>query len=100
MIYGISNYLKNIRALSAIGQHTLAVMLLHFVAFKIITLIEVVYYKLPSYVLAAFPTYQGNTSWGISYCIVGVTIPVLLGLLWHRLIISVKLMLKRRSYSK
>lgn len=85
VIYGISQKLTNIKWLSIIGQHTLAIMLLHFTAFKVVTLIEIEYYGLPSYVLAAFPTYRGNTIWGLAYCIVGVTVPVMLALFWGRL---------------
>ncbi len=84
MIYGVSKYITDIRGLSVIGQHTLAIMILHFAAFKVITLIEIAYYGLPLYVLAAFPTYQGNTIWGIGYCIVGVIIPVMLAIFWGR----------------
>lgn len=82
LVYGIAQNLTNISVLSFIGQHTLAVMLLHFAAFKVITFIEIAYYRLPLYVLAAFPTYRGSTIWGIGYCIVGVAIPVTLAMFW------------------
>ena len=61
-----------------IGQHTIAIVLLHFLAFKIVNAIACAYYDYPTYCMAAFPTLSGGIgAWWILYTIIGLAIPLL-----------------------
>ena len=60
------------------GQHTLIIVLLHFLAFKIGNLISCIYYQYPNYCIAAFPTLCGGIGvWWILYTIIGTAVPLL-----------------------
>ena len=80
VIYTISGYIlkttfyKNL--LNYIGRHTLSIMLLHLTFFKIVNLVQIYIYKLPSYMLAGFPCIYTNGIWWIFYTIIGVLGPL------------------------
>ena len=77
--YIISIAIPNIsNTLSFIGKHTLIIMAVHFLAFKIVSLVIIVTEKMPIYFLAAFPVVKQDGLWWILYTTVGVTIPLLL----------------------
>lgn len=66
----------------AIGKRTTAVVALHFLAMKIVTLIVVWNYHLPIFCVAAFPNLYGFKGlWWIAYTVIGVGIPVILNVL-------------------
>ncbi|MBR2696011.1 MAG: acyltransferase family protein [Parasporobacterium sp.] len=74
-----------------IGRRTLAILLLHMLAFKIIAAIVVRVYDLPAFYLAANPHLFGEIgAWWVAYTIVGIGIPVLLDVLYQRLIRNFK----------
>ena len=68
--------------LSYVGRHTIPIMFLHFLAFKVVNYIYVFYYQKPLYVIASFPT--ANKSLWIYYSLAGVTIPLLLNVVYER----------------
>lgn len=70
-----------------IGQNTLAVIILHFLCFKIVNVVEVIIYRKPSFLIAAFPTLYTNNGWWIIYIFVGLFIPVALSILKKKSII-------------
>lgn len=61
-----------------IGQNTLAIVVLHFLCFKIVSGIGVLINGEPAYLVAAFPVLYKDGFWWILYTIVAITIPVLL----------------------
>lgn len=98
-LYGLSALiacvapLKNIMVV--IGQHTMSVVVLHFLAFKAVEIIVVRLYRLPSFCLAVFPNLYGDTGlWWLAYTAAGVLIPVGLNLVYE----WCKARMKRRNH--
>lgn len=88
-LYGVACFIKRIKVFKKImiiiGKNTLPIMVLHFLSFKIVDAIGVRYYGMPSFCLAAFPTLCGEKGlWWIAYTLVGVGIPLILSVLYHR----------------
>lgn len=71
-------------AIVYLGQNTMSVLLLHFIAFKLITFIELFYYHLPIYYLASFPIYKGKGLWWIFYTLSGIVLPLSAKYLWDK----------------
>ncbi len=71
---------KNIfnKLLIYIGQNTVAIMALHFLSFKVVSLIQIKVYSLPGYMLAKYPVVDGGRGWFILYSIAGVFLPLAL----------------------
>lgn len=71
-----SKRIKNI--LIFIGDHTLEIMALHFLAFKFISLLIIKIYGMPIEQLAEFPviTEYARYGWWVAYVIVGVGLPI------------------------
>lgn len=70
-----------------IGQNTMPIILLHFLAFKIVSLMQVWIYNLPDFYLASFPVVYGCSEkivplWFTLYTIVGVSVPILLNIIF------------------
>ena len=95
-MYGIAHFIcmeKEARSLQAgyrivlyIGQHTLIIVLLHFLAFKLSNFISCSYYQYPAYCIAAFPTLCGNIgAWWFLYTVIGVAVPILVYALYARI---------------
>lgn len=76
-------FTKNL--LVCIGQNTLAVVILHFLCFKIVSYIGVVINQQPLCLVAAFPVLYRGGAWWVAYLFVGLFIPVCLSLLWKKL---------------
>lgn len=74
------------KALIAIGQSTISIMIFHFLAFKTVSLMIVLLYKLPFCLIAAFPNLYGDKGWWILYTLVGVLLPFAL----HKIYIRVR----------
>lgn len=68
-------FIQNV--LSYIGKHTIAILCLHFLFFKIITYLQVLIYNQPDYMLAAFPGLFSQNGWWIAYGIVGIAGPLI-----------------------
>jgi len=65
------------RIFSGIGRNTLAILFLHFLAFKLVTLAFIFYSHYPIQMLARFPIiYNTNRLW-VVYVVVGVTLPII-----------------------
>ena len=77
-----------------IGQNTLPVVVLHFLCFKIVNLIEVLVLGYPLFVIAAFPILHNNGLWWLAYIIVGLSVPVVLNLIRKKAMEYIKNKLK------
>lgn len=64
------------KLMSYIGRNSLSILLLHFTAFKAVTLAEILYYKKPGYLLAAFPVLFTDGIWRYLYILAGIGIPL------------------------
>lgn len=60
-----------------IGKHSMPILLMHQISFKIVTLIQVILYKKPGYMLGSFPVLYKENGWWVIYSIVGICVPLL-----------------------
>jgi len=67
----------NNKLLQYIGKNTVIILAFHFLAFKLVSLIQILIYKYPSSMLAKFPVISGSGGWWIIYSIIGVFLPIL-----------------------
>lgn len=74
------NKVKNIFIL--LGQNTMPILCLHIIAFKAVTLLQVLIYNLPDYRLASYFTYKTDSGWWILYLFIGLCIPVCINQLY------------------
>lgn len=78
---GFANLLKRTflsKGLEYIGKNTLSIVMWHFLAMKIVTLIQIVFYKESITLLSYHPYLHTGYIWCILYTIVGISIPLLL----------------------
>lgn len=66
------------------GQHSLAIMIGHFLAFKLVNCIGVLIAGLPMCCIAAFPVLFDDHAWWIIYTIVGIVIPLCVAEVWSK----------------
>ena len=89
LIYEISSSLKKNKQISkifiCIGKHTLAVVVLHFLFFKIVNFLGVLISGYSYVAIAAFPVLYTNSYWWVLYSLIGVIVPVILSLLWEQI---------------
>lgn len=83
IIYHLSITAENIKIikelLSYIGKRSISIMILHFISFKLINILIIYYYKLPTSVMSDFPIIENvNILWQLLYIIGGVGTPLLL----------------------
>lgn len=68
-----------------IGQHTMPILILHLMAFKLVNYAGVLLKGDPLFVVAGFPTSYHGWSWTIVYTTVGVVIPIALQYVWGKI---------------
>lgn len=78
-------WFQNNKYLIQIGKCSLEIMALHFLAFKIVSLIIIIIYRLPVTRLSDYPVIETGGLWWICYTLVGVCVPVILKLAAVRL---------------
>lgn len=64
--------------LGYISQHSIPIIMLHFLTFKIVNGIAVYVYGLPKYMIAAFPVLMTSGVWWIFYTVIGLIIPLIM----------------------
>ncbi len=64
------------RFLTYISEHSVWIIALHFLSFKLVSLFEIYFYGYEPYYLAAFPVLSGAGLWWLLYTIVGLVIPL------------------------
>lgn len=64
------------RCIEYLSIHSMSVIGLHFLAFKVVNLIVVGQQKMPFYMVAVFPTVTLERMWWIAYMIAGIVIPL------------------------
>lgn len=82
VVFGFSYYLDKYKPvfLYYIGNNTLTILGLHFLAFKLISIIKIHYYDLPYTALAQFPVVleEQNMCFWYLYSITGIFVPIFL----------------------
>lgn len=61
-----------------ISQHSVPIIMLHFLTFKIINCVAVYVYGLPKYMIASFPVLISSGVWWIFYTAVGLIVPLIM----------------------
>ena len=64
------------RLIKYISIHSVSIIALHFLAFKVVNLIGIIVYDIDIYMLAAFPVLFNKGFWWIIYTFVGVMLPL------------------------
>lgn len=86
MLYSLGTMLQNARPITNILQyisiHSVPIVGLHFLCFKIVSLIAVLVLELESYMIAAFPVLELPEPWWLFYTVVGITVPLLADRIW------------------
>lgn len=86
-LYEIAEIFKRIYTLKdafvTLGQNTLAILILHFLSFKIVACIGVLITGKPLFLIAAFPVLPLGSGWWLAYLAVGLMIPLQLNL-WRK----------------
>lgn len=81
-VYSLSKIIELNKILSNIfsylGQHTLSILCLHLLAYKLVNFVEIFIYKYPMYMGAAFPTiWENQNLWCPLYILCGLLLPCL-----------------------
>lgn len=74
IVKGKKIILKN---LCYISQHSVYIIGLHFLCFKLVSLAAVIIYAYPAYRLAEFPILMRGCFWALIYTIIGIIIPLI-----------------------
>lgn len=74
MIIRKSSFVTNV--MSYVGKNTLPILLMHFLAFKFVTLLQIWFYRKSILELSSFPVLQSGGIWWIFYTLTGVIIPL------------------------
>lgn len=80
LLYAIAHWLEKFRYsefLAFLGVHTIYIIFIHFIGFKVITILQCIIYDYPAYMIAYFPIIDGSNGWWILYTIAGIGIPLL-----------------------
>ncbi len=72
------------RIFTYLGRNTICIIVLHFLCFKVITLLQIIIYDLPISKLSAFPFLDTQPYWWIPYTIAGICIPLLFNLFYQK----------------
>ena len=99
-LYSLSFFIKKTKILKNLlvlcSQNSMAIVILHFLAFKIINLLQVFIKHQPLFLIAAFPTLYTYSFWWIIYLFTGLFIPVLLNIIYKK----IKLFFTQRLFQK
>lgn len=82
------------RVLYNIGNHTLNILALHFLSFRVVSFCIVLFYGINVSHVAEHPVItdvrMSHTYWWILYCTVGIVLPLLLNALWKVVVNQIK----------
>lgn len=76
--------------LKYISENTFIIMTLHFLAFKIITFIQIKLYKFPIYKMSEFPVIRSDGYWWILYSLIGIFMPITLKFYFEKVWTKIK----------
>lgn len=80
-VYETANCISKIKllgkTLAYVGHNSISILILHFLAFKVVNLIGVVIKKMPLFTVAGFPVTFSYGLWWIAYMIIGIGLPLL-----------------------
>ena len=100
MIYSISYAIRRyfnslVLILQYLSIHSIPIIALHFLFFKMVNCLYIYKMNLPHYMIAAFPTVTTEGIWWILYCVVGIAIPLLFEALFNQIVFIFKEKVKK-----
>lgn len=88
IVFNIARLIEKKKAASIliyIGRHTMVILALHFLSFKLINLIKIYGYNLPIKMLSCFPVIEDyNKYYWIAYVLVGICIPLIISSVYEK----------------
>ena len=66
------------RMLAVVGDYSFSIMALHFLCFKLVNLIQCVWYGLPLERISDFPFVSVEGGWWLAYLLVGISLSMCL----------------------
>lgn len=78
-----------------IGQNTLCIVGIHFIAFKIITFVQIKTFHYPIESLKSYPVLSSSSGWWIAYFVVGITVSLMLNFVYKKTKYTICSVLKR-----
>lgn len=81
--------IKSGGGLAYIGKHSMAIMIGHFLCFKLVSYGLIAVWKIPYFCASAFPVLTDTGIWWIIYTLVGVGIPLVAQYIWKKFKYSV-----------
>lgn len=105
MLYSLGTMLQNVHiitnGLQYISIHSVPIVGMHFLCFKIVSLIAVLALGMKMYMIAAFPVLELPGAWWLFYTVVGITVPLVADRIWSEIRGNFKcLVLENRSTEK
>lgn len=88
-VYCISSLIKTSRLgnmLSIIGNYSFSIMALHFLAFKIINVVQCYVFDYQFSKISQFPYIRTDQGWWVLYLWVGVLAPIFLSMIYYKLL--------------
>lgn len=74
----VERHFKFNDVITYISIHSVPIIALHFLCFKIVSVVAVIAYGMEKYMIAAFPVLMVSGAWWIAYTLVGLSVPLLL----------------------
>lgn len=102
MLYAISDLLLFfkvnllVKVLSYISMRSISILGLHFLCFKIVTVIGVMMNKYDNYLIASFPIYFHGPIWCLLYTFTGIAAPLLIDYVYLRIKKAIILCFKQK----
>ena len=88
MIFVLSKIIMSIKLLkktiTIVGNHTFSIMLLHFVVFKLVNLLQCLSYSQPLEKISCFPIIKTSLHWTFLYIVSGIVVPIFISNLYGR----------------
>lgn len=86
MLYSLGMMLQKTKIFTSVLQyisiHSVPIVGMHFLCFKIVSLIAVLALGMKMYMIAAFPVLELPGAWWLFYTVVGISIPLLADRVW------------------
>lgn len=86
MLVNFGHVLGRVGAFAFLGQHTMPILVLHFLAFKLVNYFGTLYYGHPAFCTAGFPASYHGWGWTFLYTIAGVCLPIGLSLIYGKIL--------------
>ena len=89
LLYGGAVFLKKVpflcKPIAYLGKNTLPIVILHLLAFKLVSFAGVFVNGNAPYLVAAFPVLYRGGLWWVAYTVVGIAVSLLINMLYQRI---------------